>query len=216
MFIYYVCNLRRYMKNNTITFAGVEFGKDSTIEPFCIIGVPPRGVKEGELVTVFGNNILLRSNTVIYAGNKIGNNFQTGNKVNIREKNTIGHDVSVGTLSVIEHHVKIERGVRIHSQVFIPEFSILEEECWVGPNVVLTNARYPASANAKKKLIGPVIKKGAKIGANVTILPGVVVGENALVGAGSVVTKDVPAATVVVGNPAKIINNLSELPYGDN
>ena len=86
---------------------------------------------------------------MIYAGNVIGRNFQTGNKVNIRESNRIGDNVSVGTLSVIEHHVEIGNNVRIHTQVFIPEFSVLEDGCWIGPNVVFTNAKYPLVARSQ-------------------------------------------------------------------
>ena len=77
----------------------------------------------------------------------------------------------------------------------------------------MTNAKYPLSPGVKDQLAGAVIKKGAKIGANATILPGVVVGENALVGAGAVVVRDVPAGAVVVGNPARIVNQISQLPY---
>jgi acetyltransferase-like isoleucine patch superfamily enzyme len=150
---------------------------------------------------------------VIYAGNTIGRNFQTGNKVNIRESNRIGDDCSVGTLSVIEHHVEIGNHVRIHTQVFIPEFSVLEDGCWIGPNVVFTNARYPLSPNVKNELAGPIIRRNAKIGANATLLPGVVIGENALVGAGAVVVADVPAGAVVVGNPARVIRSVADLPY---
>jgi len=193
--------------------AGVKLGEGSVVEAYCLVGVPPRGKKEGELETLIGRDAHIRSHTVIYAGNVIGKNLQTGNKVNIRELNKIGDDVSIGTLSVVEHHVEIGNRVRIHSQVFIPEYSILEEDSWLGPNVVLTNARYPLSPDAKKNLIGPTIKKGAKIGANSTILPGVIIGENALVGAGSVVTKDVPPGAVVAGNPARIISQISDLPY---
>lgn len=191
----------------------VSLGEGSTVEDFCIVGTPPRGAKEGELPTTIGEGAVIRSHTVIYAGNTIGRHFQTGNKVNIRESNQIGDNVSVGTLSVIEHHVVIGNNVRIHTQAFIPEFSVLEEGCWIGPNVVLTNAKYPLSPGVKDQLQGPVIRKGAKIGANSTILPGVVVGENALVGAGSVVVKDVPPGAVVVGNPARVIRSISELPY---
>lgn len=197
----------------TIIHAGVVLGEGYVVEEFCILGAPPRGSAPGDLETVIGPGAHVRSHTVIYAGNRIGRNFQTGNKVNIRELNTIGDDVSIGTLSTIEHHVDIGRGVRIHSQVFVPEYSILEEGCWLGPNVVLTNAKFPMSPDAKKNLKGPIIRRGAKVGANVTILPGVVIGENALVGAGSVVTRDVPNDAVVVGNPARIIKNISELPY---
>lgn len=201
------------MKSEYKIYTGVELGPDSTIEDYCILGVPPRGKKEGDIPTIIGSGAHIRSHTVIYAGNKIGDNFQTGNKVNMRESNEIGDNVSIGTLSVIEHHVIIGNNVRIHSQVFVPEYSILEEGAWLGPNVVLTNAKYPVSPGVKESLKGPIIKKGAKIGANATILPGVTIGENALVGAGSVVVHDVPSGAVVAGNPAMIIKNISELPY---
>ena len=194
-------------------FGNVALGEDSVVEDFCILGSPPRGCDDGELPLRIGDEALIRSHTVIYAGNTIGRNFQTGNKVNIRESNTIGDNVSVGTLSVIEHHVTIGNDVRIHTQAFIPEFSVLEDGCWIGPNVVLTNAKYPQSLGAKEQLSGPVVRKCAKIGANATLLPGVVVGENALVGAGSVVTHDVAPGTVVAGNPARLIRQTSELPY---
>jgi acetyltransferase-like isoleucine patch superfamily enzyme len=193
----------------------VALGDGSQLEDYCIVGVPPRGTRDGELATTIGDGAVIRSHTVIYAGNVIGRNFQTGNKVNIRESNRIGDNVSVGTLSVVEHHVEIGDHVRIHTQAFIPEFSVLEEGCWIGPNVVLTNAKYPLSPGVKDQLAGPVIRRGAKIGANATILPGVVVGEHALVGAGAVVVQDVPAGAVVVGNPARVIRQISELPYGE-
>jgi len=194
-------------------YAGVELGPGCVLEDFVVVGVPPRGSEEGELKTIIGPNATIRSHTVIYAGNQIGTNFQTGNKANIRESNEIGDNVSIGTLSVIEHHVKIGNNVRIHTQVFIPEYSILEDHSWLGPNVVLTNAKYPQSPGVKENLEGPIVKKGAKIGANSTILPGIVIGENALVGAGSVVVTDVPDGVVVAGNPARIIKNVTDLPY---
>lgn len=194
-------------------YENVTLGDPVVVEDYCIIGAPPRGAKGGEIATTIGGDSVIRSHTVIYAGNVIGRNFQTGNKVNIRESNHIGHNVSVGTLSVIEHHVTIADNVRIHTQAFIPEFSILEEGCWIGPNVVLTNAKYPLSPGVKGSLAGPVVRKGAKIGANATLLPGVVVGENALVGAGAVVVRDVPPGAVVAGNPARVIRQVSELPY---
>lgn len=194
-------------------YDNVVLGAGTVIEDFCIVGTPPRGARDGELLTTVGDGAVIRSHTVIYAGNVIGRNFQTGNKVNIRESNRIGNNVSVGTLSVIEHHVEIADNVRIHTQVFIPEFSVLEEGCWIGPNVVFTNAKYPLSPGVKDSLAGPIIRKGAKIGANATLLPGVTIGEQALVGAGAVVVRDVPAGAVVVGNPARLVRQISELPY---
>jgi acetyltransferase-like isoleucine patch superfamily enzyme len=194
-------------------YPNVRLGLNSVVEEFCIVGVPPRGSREGELETHIGDGAHLRSHTIVYAGNRIGSHFQTGNKVNIRELNEIGDNVSIGTLSVIEHHVRIGNNVRIHSQVFIPEYSILEDGAWLGPNVVLTNAKYPLSPGAKENLKGPTIGKDAKIGANTTILPGVVIGRNALVGAGSVVVKDVPENGVVAGNPARLLKEITTLPY---
>ena len=202
------------MRPNFKICAGVHIsGEDAIIEDYCIIGATPRGHSEGELETIIGAGAWIRSHTVIYSGNVIGENFQTGNKVNIREFNQIGNDVSIGTLSVIEHHSHIGNNVRIHTQVFVPEYTEIEDDTWIGPNVVLTNAKYPLSPNVKKTLKGPVVKKGAIIGANATILPGVVIGENAFIGAGSVVVRDVPKEAVVVGNPAKLLKTKSQLPY---
>ncbi len=191
-----------------IIHPNVRLGKDCTVEDFVIIGVPPKGHESGDLETVIGDHAVIRSHTVIYAGNRIGSNFQTGNKTNIRELNEIGNDVSIGTLSVVEHHVKIGNGVRIHTQAFVPEFTILEDGCWIGPNVVLTNAKFPKSPDVKNELKGAIIKKNAKIGANATILPGLTIGENSLIGAGSVVTKDIDAHVIFGGNPAKYIKRI--------
>jgi len=184
-----------------------------TIEDFVIIGKPPEDKKYTNLKTIIGVKAIIRSHTVIYYGNVIGDNFKTGHHVMIRENNIIGDNVSIGTNSVIEHDIKIGNNVRIHSNVFIPEYSVLEDNCWIGPNVVFTNALYPLSRNVKENLKGPLIKEKAKIGANTTILPGVIVGRNSLIGAGSVVTKNVGDNLVVAGNPAKVINNISNLPY---
>jgi acetyltransferase-like isoleucine patch superfamily enzyme len=206
--------IRQSSKNKI--YPNVRIGKNAIIEDYAVIGVPPRGKKPGELKTVIGDNAFIRSHTVIYAGNKIGNNFQTGHHVMIREENVIGNDVSVGTSSVIEHHVTIGNGVRIHTNAFVPETSVLEDGCWLGPHVVITNALYPLSHHVKQSLKGARVKKNAKIGANATLLPGVTIGEKSLVGAGAVVTKDVAPNTVVVGNPASVVNTISNLPYGEN
>jgi acetyltransferase-like isoleucine patch superfamily enzyme len=199
------------MRENSIVRKNVQLGRNAEVGEYAIIGVPPKGKSEGELKTSIGENALIRSHSVIYAGCRIGRNFQTGHGALVRENCSIGDDVSIGSHSVIERDVKIGNGVRIHSGVFIPEYSELEDHAWIGPSVVFTNAQYPLSANAKKNLRGPIIKRFAKVGANSTLLPGVVIGERALVGAGSVVTKDVPAGAVVAGNPAKVINTVEKL-----
>ena len=191
----------------------MKLGKNCVVEEGVSADVQPKSGKLKE--TVVGDHAHIRSHTVIYAGNVIGRNFQTGHGALIREENVIGDDVSIGSHSVVEHHVKIGNGVRIHSQAFVPEFSVLKDGCWIGPNAVLTNALYPKSKDAKKNLKGVVVEENAKIGANATILPAVVIGKNALVGAGSVVVKDVPPDTVAVGTPARVIKKISEIKeYG--
>jgi len=188
-----------------IIHPNARFSVHHEIEDFVILGASQKDL------LLIGDYCVIRSHTVIYGGNMIGNNFQTGNKANIRESNNIGSNVSIGTMSVIEHHVTIGNNVRIHSQVFIPEFTILEDNCWLGPNVVITNAKYPKSLNVKKELKGAVIEAGAIIGANSTLLPGVRIGRHAIVGAGSVVTKDVAERDIVAGNPAVVINTVNNL-----
>jgi acetyltransferase-like isoleucine patch superfamily enzyme len=191
---------------SAVIHPGVELGENVIVEDFCIIGLPGSEVENAK--TRIGDNALIRAGTYIYAGNTIGRNFATGNKVNIRECNQIGDDVSIGTLTVVEHHVQIGNGVRIHSQVFVPEYTLVEENSWIGPNVVVTNAHFPKHPDAKANLKGAQIHRNAKIGANVTLLPGVSVGENCLIGAGSVVTKDVPEGVISVGNPAVVLRNI--------
>jgi len=191
-------------------YPNVKLGKNVTIGEYVVLGVTPAKMKK-PAETVIGDNAVIRSHTVIYAGNKIGENFQTGHHTLIRENNVIGDNVSIGSSSDVAFNVKIGDNVRIHSNVFIPEYSTLEDGCWIGPNTVLTNALHPLCPEVKRCLKGPTIKSGAKVGANSTILPCVVVGENCLIGAGSVVTKDVPAGKVVAGNPAKVIKDVSDI-----
>ncbi len=189
------------ISKTAIIYPNVRLGKNVIVEDYCIIGAPLRDGSQPE--TVIGDDSHLRSFTVIYAGNQIGHHFQTGNKANLRENNKIGNHVSIGTLSVIEHHVVIEDQVRIHTNAFIPEYSILKKGCWIGPHVVLTNAKIPMAANAKETLKGPTIEAGAIIGANSTISPGVVIESGALIGSASNVTKNISADQVAYGHPAQ-------------
>lgn len=188
-----------------------RLGSGSTLGEYVVLGVAPRGHALGDLPLVIGEGASIRSHSVIYAGNVIGRRFQTGHGVLVRESNEIDDDVSIGSHSIVEHHVRIEAGVRIHSNAFIPEYTVLERGAWIGPNVVLTNASYPMSPRAKEQLRGATVRAGAKIGANATLLPGVVIGRDALVGAGTVVVADVPDGVVVVGNPGRVIREVKEI-----
>ena len=186
--------------STAVIYPHVKLGTDCIVEDFCVIGSPLADGTTPE--TVIGDNAHLRTHTVIYSGNRIGKNFKSGNKTNIREHNYIGDNVSIGTMSVVEHHVQIENNVRIHTSAFIPEYSTLKEGSWVGPHVVFTNAKVPLSAEAKKNLKGPTLEKGAIIGANSTLSPAVIIGENTLIGSGSNVTSDISENKIAYGNPA--------------
>ncbi|HEU5318238.1 MAG TPA: DapH/DapD/GlmU-related protein [Chloroflexota bacterium] len=196
---------------SAIVHPNVRLGEGCLVGEFVVLGEPPRGAQPGELETVIGAGAVIRSHTVIYAGNVIGAGFQSGHGALLRESNTIGDHVSVGSHSIVEHHVTLEDRVRIHSQAFVPEYSTLKRGSWVGPGVRLTNAPHPLCPDVKDCIVGPTLEAGAKIGANATLLPGVNVGENALVGAGAVVTRDVPAGAVVAGNPAKVVKHIRDL-----
>ena len=158
-------------------------GKGTYIGPFCVIGVGPGGVGESDRPTTIGESSVLRGHVTVYGGVGIGSRFQAGHGVLIREDTIIGDDVSVDSGSVIEHHVRIASRARLHSNVFVPEFTVIEEDAWLGPNVVCTNAKYPQSPDVKEHLVG------------------------------SVVTRDVPGNAVVAGNPARILKSLEDLPY---
>jgi len=114
---------------------------------------------------------------------------------------------------VLEHSVELEDGVRLHSSVYVPEFTVLRAGCWIGPRACFTNAKYPTFSGSKDHLAGVEVGPGAIVGANATILPGVKIGERAFVGAGAVVTHDVPPGVVVVGNPARALRPVQHISY---
>lgn len=131
----------------------------------------------------------------------------------------IGDNSQVGTFVEIQNGAKVGRNVRISTHSFICEGVTIEDDVFIGHNVSFINDRFPRSKTAEKKewkLIPTVVKRGASIGSGSTILCGVVVGEDAMVGAGSVVTKDVPPRTVVTGNPAQVLRNLNEGELDEN
>ena len=181
---------------NVLFYGKVEIGKNSMIQDNVIIGSSDDGTVE------IGENAIIRSGTVIYSDVEIGKNFRTGHNILIRENTEIGEDVLVGTNSVIDGNCKIGSRVSIQTNVYITAYTVIEDDVFMGPCAVTTNDKYMEYG---AKLKGPIIKKGAKIGANSTILPGIVIGEDAIVGAGSVVTKDVKSKEVVAGVPIKVL-----------
>lgn len=198
------------MPKSFVLYKNVKLGKNANLQEGVILGLPPSGKKDGELKTIIGDNAVVRSNTVIYSGVEIGDDFQTGHNVVIREDNKIGNNVNIWSNSVIYPHNKIGQDVKIHCNCFV-ESSVLADGVFLGPQVMIADDPHPVCPRWRDCLGGAKIGKNAGVGGNVTILPGAEIGEEALVGAGSVVTKNVPPKTVVVGNPATPIKKVSEL-----
>lgn len=187
---------------------GVEIGENSYIGAFVTlgeIGVNYSSPEYGK--TKIGNNALIRSYTIIYHSNNIGNNFQTGHRVTIREKADIGNSVRIGTVSDIQGYCKIGNYVNLHSNVHIGQKSIIEDFVWIFPYVVLTNDPTPPS----EEIQGVTVKKYAVIATASIILPGVTIGMDTLVGAKTLVNRDVSERTIVVGNPMKVVGDISKI-----
>jgi acetyltransferase-like isoleucine patch superfamily enzyme len=152
-----------------------------------------------------GDRAVIRSHVVLYRGTTIGSDAHIGHGALVREHCTIGDHVSIGSHSIVEHHVTIGDSARLHSNCFVPEHTVIEAGAWIGPGVVVTNARYPNRPDTKENLEGVRICSGAVVGAGAVLVPGITIGANALVGAGCVVTNDVSPGDVVVGNPERSI-----------
>lgn len=155
-----------------------------------------------------GPGARIRYGTVIYAGTAIGAGLQTGHNVVIREENDIGDNLNIWNSSTIDYGCKIGNDVKIHCNVYVAQFTTLEDDVFLAPGVTIANDPHPLCGLCMR---GPTIKRGARIGVNVTLLSHITIGEGAFVGAGSVVTRDIPAGTLAYGNPARPVRPVDEL-----
>jgi acetyltransferase-like isoleucine patch superfamily enzyme len=176
-------------------------GSDCQIQDNCIIGLKYR---EDCQPAVLGNGARIRAGSILYADVSAGDDFQTGHHVMIREKTRIGDHVVVGTNTVIDGQVTIGSFVKIESNCYIPTHATLGNRVFLGPNVTLTNDRYPLKMRDHYRPEGPIIEDGVTLGGGVVVCPGVRIGEDSFVAAGAVVTKDVPPGSFVKGVPGVI------------
>ncbi len=200
-----------FIDNNTTIRSFVTIGKNSFIGSNCIIGEYWMDFcidrVEYEHPLTIGEKALIRSGSIIYAGSTIGDNFQTGHQVTIREKASIGNHVSVGTLSDIQGNCRIGNYVRLHSNVHIGQLSEIDDFVWIFPYVVLTNDPTPPSEN----FIGVHVHPFAIVATGSIIMPGLDIGQDSLIGAGAIVTKSVEPYAVAIGNPAKVISDVRKV-----
>jgi len=200
-----------YVDSNCIIRDNVTIKKGTTVGANCIIGeYTADWFEKHDAVlrpVVIGENSIIRSGSIIYSDNIIGDNFQTGHQVTIREKSIIGNNVSVGTLSDIQGNCKIGSYVRLHSNVHVGQLSKIDSFTWIFPYVVLTNDPTPPSNN----FVGVHVKSFAVVATGAVIMPGIIIGQDSLIGAGAIVTKNVEDYAVVVGNPGKQISDVRNI-----
>jgi len=200
-----------FIDYGTIIRENVKVGDNAFIGARCILGeylvdfIQARDKQKHS--TVIGDNAVIRSETILYGENNIGDNFQTGHRVTIREKSKIGRNVRIGTLSDIQGDCLIGDYVNMHSNVHIGQKSIIKNYVWIFPYVVLTNDPNPPS----EQLMGVTLEEFSIVATGSIVLPGKVIGRDALVGAGTIVNKDVSEGKVAVGNPVKELGDVTNI-----
>ncbi len=157
-----------------------------------------------------GRDARIRAGSSIDDGVRIGDRFETGHNVFIGEDTVIGDDCHIENNTVIEVGCMLGDRVRVQANCYVAAFTTIEDDVTIGPGVGLANDPHPGSVN-HACMRGPTIERGAQIGMNATILPFVTIGQRSVVGAGSVVTRAVPAELVVAGNPARVLKSIAQV-----
>jgi acetyltransferase-like isoleucine patch superfamily enzyme len=213
---YYVSETAKIGKNvkigkGAIIYDNVEIGDNCFIGPYVIIGEPTidfyKNPNHQNKKTTIGANSIIRAHTVIYEDVKLGEFFQSGHYTMIRENTVFGHHCSFGSCSELPGKVKVGNYVRIHSKVILCENIDVKDYVWIFPYAVITNAKHPPVS----ELSTTIINEYAQILTHATILPGINIGKNAIVGAGALVTKDVADERLVIGNPAKDVKSVLDI-----
>jgi acetyltransferase-like isoleucine patch superfamily enzyme len=161
--------------------------------------------------TTIGDGTVISTGAIVFAGSSIGAGCIVGDQSCIRERVTMADDCILGRGSLIENDTTVGAGTRIQAEAYITAYSTLEEDVFIAPCVVTTNDNFMGRTEQRKSLMkGPTIRRSARIGGGAILLPGIEIGEEAFVGAGAVVTKDVPARKLVVGSPARVLRDVND------
>jgi len=194
----------------------VILGKGVIIQDYVVIGKKPQRAKISLFAqaprefkpTVIGDYVTLCAGAIIYAAVELGNNVFVGDYASIRENTTVGENTIIGRNVTVECDTKIGSNCKIQTGAHITGECVIGDKIFIGPEVCTTNDSYMALVDVPMQ--GPVFEDGCVVGANSTIVPGVRIGKNAIVAAGSVIFQNVPAEEVWMGNPAKKIATLKQ------
>jgi acetyltransferase-like isoleucine patch superfamily enzyme len=199
-----------------VVYPGTVLGEGVKVLEHAVVGKQPtlsaRSTAKRDPLppTEIGDGTVVSTGAVVFAGSKIGARVILGDQSCIRERVTIGDDVVVGRGSLIENDTTIGTLTKIQADAYITAYSTLEDNVFIAPCVVTTNDNFMGRTERRHDLTaGPTIRRGARIGGGAVLCPGIEIGEEAFVGAGAVVTKDVPARMLVVGNPARVLREVA-------
>ncbi len=200
---------------SAIVFPGTVLGAGAKVLENAVVGkqptLSPRSTAKREPLppTVIGAGTIVSTGAIVFAGTTIGARVILGDQSCVRERVHIGDDVVVGRGSLIENDSTIGAMTKIQADAYVTAYSTLEEHVFIAPCVVTTNDNWMGRTEKRFGSIkGPTIRRGARIGGGAVLCPGIEIGEDAFVGAGAVVTKDVPARKVVVGSPARVLRDV--------
>jgi len=203
---------------NVVIYAGTKIGNDVKVSANAVLGQKPTKAKSSTLKTsddlpplFIGDRCLVGVGTVIYAGSSLGEDCFIADGAQVRERCNIGKSVIVGHAVTVENDCLVGDRTRIQTGAYITAHSILEEDVFIAPMVTTTNDNFMGRTQERfEKTKGITAKKGSRIGGNAVILPGVIIGQEAMVAAGSVVTKDVPPYVKVMGVPARVVGDVPQ------
>jgi acetyltransferase-like isoleucine patch superfamily enzyme len=200
-----------------IVYPGTVIGDGCRILDYAVVGkqptLSPRSTaKREELPPLrLGAGTIVSTGAVVFAGTTVGERVIVGDQACVRERCTIGDDVVIGRGSLVENDTSVGALTKIQAHAYITAYSLLEESVFIAPCVITTNDNFMGRTEKRHELVkGPTIRRGARVGGGAVLLPGIEVGEEAFVGAGAVVLKDVPPRAVMVGSPARQIRQVPD------
>ena len=202
---------------SAIVYEGTVLGEGVKVLEGAVVGkqptLSPRSTAKREPLppATIGDGTIVSTGAIVFAGSTVGARVILGDQSCVRERVEIGDDVVLGRGSYIENDTTVGALTKIQAEAYITAYSTLEDNVFIAPCVVTTNDNWMGRTEKRfGNVIGPTIRRGARVGGGAILCPGVEIGEEAFVGAGAVVTKDVPARKVVVGNPARVLRDVPD------